>query len=156
MPGGDSGPDGEESVLPSATGEDGREERVSSGQQDREAQSEHLRGEESGASGGEVGQEDEEMTSGSHDLSSSANHSPGSTMGSTSSAKRYLPDRVYSDFMPYIHISDAQYVFFQAILITDNYLPLMAKTDKITDYLTFFYFQHTLIYLPNLHHTTVT
>ncbi|XP_067443861.1 period circadian protein homolog 3 isoform X1 [Thunnus thynnus] len=83
MPGGDSSPDGEEPALPSAT-EGGGEERTSSGQQDRGAQSERLGGEESGGSGGEVGQEDEEMTSGSHDLSSSANHSPGSAIGSTS------------------------------------------------------------------------
>lgn len=90
MPGGDSGPDVEEPTLPSATGENGREERRVS-QRDRGALSERLRGEESGASGGEAGHEDEEMISGSHDLSSSTNHSPGSTMGSTSSsAKRYL------------------------------------------------------------------
>ncbi|XP_022601279.1 period circadian protein homolog 3-like isoform X2 [Seriola dumerili] len=84
MPGGDSGPDGEEPALPSAAGEGEGEERVTSGQQDGGVQSQGLRGEESGASGGEVGQEDEEMTSGSHDLSSSANHSPGSATGSTS------------------------------------------------------------------------
>ncbi|XP_044035424.1 period circadian protein homolog 3 isoform X2 [Siniperca chuatsi] len=88
MPGGDSGPDGEELALPSATGEGGGKERVSSGQQDGGAQSELLRGEESGASGGEVGQEDEEMTSGSHDLSVSANHSPGSATGSTSASTK--------------------------------------------------------------------
>lgn len=92
MPGGDSGPDGEEPALPSAGGEDGREERASPGQQDGGVQSERLRREESGASGGEVGQDDEEMTSGSHDLSSSTNLSPGSTTESTSaSTKRYLP-----------------------------------------------------------------
>ncbi|XP_053171143.1 period circadian protein homolog 3 isoform X1 [Scomber japonicus] len=83
MPGGDSGPDGEEPALLLATQGHGQE-RVPSGQLEGGAQSEHLRGEESGGSGGEVGQEDEEMTSGSHDLSSSANHSPGSTIGSTS------------------------------------------------------------------------
>ncbi|KAM8868601.1 period circadian protein homolog 3 [Synchiropus picturatus] len=44
------------------------------------AMAEHLRTDESG----EVGQEDEEMTSGSNDLSSSSNHSPGSASGSTS------------------------------------------------------------------------
>ncbi|KAM9362099.1 LOW QUALITY PROTEIN: period circadian protein homolog 3 [Symphorus nematophorus] len=88
MPGGDSGPDGEEPALPSATGEEGGEERVSSVQQDGGEQSVPLRGEESGASGGEVGQEDEEMTSGSHDLSSSANHSPGSAIGSTSASTK--------------------------------------------------------------------
>lgn len=78
MPGGDSGPDGEEPAVPSTTGEHGGEAR--------------------GASGGEAGQEDEEMTSGSHDLSSSTNHSPGSAMGSTSaSTKRYLSDWVCPD-----------------------------------------------------------
>ncbi|KAM7422263.1 hypothetical protein PAMA_010369 [Pampus argenteus] len=84
MPGGDSGPDGEEPALLSTTGGGGGEERASSGQQVRGAHSERLRREESGGSGGDVGQEDEEMTSGSHDLSSSANHSPGSAIGSTS------------------------------------------------------------------------
>ncbi|XP_035517811.1 period circadian protein homolog 3 [Morone saxatilis] len=88
MPGGDSGPDGEEPAFPSATGEDGGEERMASGQQDGGVQSEHLVGGESRASGGEVGQEDEEMTSGSHDLSSSANHSPGSAIGSTSASTK--------------------------------------------------------------------
>lgn len=101
MPGGDSGPDGEEPALLSAGGE----ERVSSGQQDRGVQSESLGGEENGASGGEVGQEDEEMTSGSHDLSSSTNLSPGSATGFTSaSTKRYLPDLVCLDLMAFIHI----------------------------------------------------
>ncbi|XP_070849392.1 period circadian protein homolog 3 isoform X1 [Chaetodon trifascialis] len=88
MPGGDSGPDGEEPALPSVTGEDGGEGRVPSGQQDGGPQLECLRREESGASGGEVGQEDEEMTSGSNDLSSSANHSPGSAIGSTSASTK--------------------------------------------------------------------
>ncbi|KAM8756655.1 period circadian protein homolog 3 [Acanthopagrus schlegelii] len=68
MPGGDSGPDGEEPAVPSTTGEHGGEAR--------------------GVSGGEAGQEDEEMTSGSHDLSSSTNHSPGSAMGSTSASTK--------------------------------------------------------------------
>lgn len=105
MPGGDSSPDGEEPVLSSAAGEGIGEERVTSGQQDGGVQSEALRGEESGASGGEVGQEDEEMTSGSHDLSSSANHSPGSATGSTSvSTKRYLPDCLCPGLLVYIHI----------------------------------------------------
>ncbi|XP_060925593.1 period circadian protein homolog 3 [Limanda limanda] len=81
MPGGDSGLDGEGQVTATATGEGGGEQSVTSGQQDRGAKG---RGEERGASGGEVGQEDEEMTSGSHDLSSSANHSPRSATGSTS------------------------------------------------------------------------
>lgn len=89
MPGGDSGPDGEEPALPSATGEGRVEERVVSGQRDSGTQSVHLGGEECGGSVGEVGREDEEMTSSSHDLSSSANHSPGSAIGSTSpSTKR--------------------------------------------------------------------
>lgn len=91
MPGGDSGPDGEEPALQSATRESGGDCRVTSRRQDGGAQSEHIRGEESGGSGGEVGREDEEMTSSSHDLSSSANHSPGSATGSTSpSTKRYF------------------------------------------------------------------
>lgn len=88
MPGHDSGPDGEEPALQSATGEDGEEERVSSQQQDGGKQSEPLKEEESGALGGELGQEDEEMASGSHDLSSSANHSPGSAIGSTSASTK--------------------------------------------------------------------
>ncbi|XP_038552968.1 period circadian protein homolog 3 [Micropterus salmoides] len=79
----DSGTDGEEPALPPATGEGGGEERVSSG-----AQLERLRGDKSGISGGEVAQEDEEMTIGSHDLSSSANHSPGSAIGSTSASTK--------------------------------------------------------------------
>lgn len=90
MPGGDSGPDGEEPAFPSATAEGECEERESSGCRNGQAQSEHLRGEENEASGGEVGQEDEDMTSASNDLSSSANHSPGSATGSTlASTKRY-------------------------------------------------------------------
>ncbi|KAM7006854.1 period circadian protein homolog 3 isoform 3-T3 [Tautogolabrus adspersus] len=84
MPGGDSNPDGEDPVLQSAAGEKGGEGgRMSSGQQ-----SERLRGEESGTSGGEVGQDDEEMTSGSNDLSPSSNHSPGSATGSTSASTK--------------------------------------------------------------------
>ncbi|XP_008304447.1 period circadian protein homolog 3 isoform X2 [Stegastes partitus] len=86
MPGGDSGPDGVEPTSPPATAGGGGEARVPSRQQD--GRSERLGGEESGASGGEVGQEDEEMTSGSHDLSSSANHSPGSATGSTSASTK--------------------------------------------------------------------
>ncbi|XP_070702705.1 period circadian protein homolog 3 isoform X2 [Pempheris klunzingeri] len=88
MPGGDSGPVGEEPVVLSARREDGEEQRVSSGQQDGGVQSECLRGEANGASGGEVGQEDEEMTSGSHDLSSATNLSPGSATGSTSASSK--------------------------------------------------------------------
>uniref|UniRef100_A0A8C5EUT3 PAS domain-containing protein n=1 Tax=Gouania willdenowi TaxID=441366 RepID=A0A8C5EUT3_GOUWI len=72
MPRGDSSPDGEELVLPSAAAA----VRGAEGQ------------EESTASSGEVGQEDEEMTSSSHDLSSSTNHSPGSAMGSTSASTK--------------------------------------------------------------------
>ncbi|XP_068170437.1 period circadian protein homolog 3 [Antennarius striatus] len=88
MPGDNRGPDVEEpELLRSAIREDGKN-AMSSGQQDRGAQSEHLRGNESGASGLEVGQDDEEMTSGSHDLSSSANHSPGSAIGSTTTSTK--------------------------------------------------------------------
>uniref|UniRef100_A0A3Q2XST4 Period circadian clock 3 n=1 Tax=Hippocampus comes TaxID=109280 RepID=A0A3Q2XST4_HIPCM len=81
MPAGDSGPDVEEPVISSATGEG--ENRMSSAQQVRGAQSTsvglHVCG--------EVAQEDEEMTSGSHDLASPDNHSAtGSTSAST---KRY-------------------------------------------------------------------
>uniref|UniRef100_A0A8C7XIX4 Period circadian clock 3 n=1 Tax=Oryzias sinensis TaxID=183150 RepID=A0A8C7XIX4_9TELE len=83
MPGSDSGLDGEKSAFLSTTSEGLGEENKASVDQDGRAHLEHLRGEESGASGGELGQEDEEMTSGSHDLSSSANHSPGSAAGST-------------------------------------------------------------------------
>lgn len=88
MPGGDSGPEGEEDpVLSSTTGE-AREENMLSGQRDRGVEPEHLRVEESRSSGGEAGQEDEEMTSGSHDLSCSADHSPSSALGSTSSSAK--------------------------------------------------------------------
>lgn len=98
MPGGGSCPDGEEPALPSATAQGGGDGRPSSsGQADGPVQAERLRAEESGGLGGEVGQEDEEMTSGSHDLSSSANHSPGSATGSMlASTKRYLLDCVCS------------------------------------------------------------
>ncbi|XP_070759152.1 period circadian protein homolog 3 [Enoplosus armatus] len=82
MPGGDSGLDGEEPALLPATGGSGGEGRVSSGQHDGGVQSERLGGEEIGAMDGEVGQEDEEMTSGSHDLSST-----GSTSASTKSSE---------------------------------------------------------------------
>lgn len=88
MPGADSGPDGEDPALLSTTGEGGGVEKGFSGQQGGEVQPGHLRGEESGASGGEAAQEDEEMTSASHDLSSSANHSPGSATGSTSTSTK--------------------------------------------------------------------
>uniref|UniRef100_A0A669CWC2 Period circadian clock 3 n=1 Tax=Oreochromis niloticus TaxID=8128 RepID=A0A669CWC2_ORENI len=90
MPGGDSGLHGEEPALPSATANGGEVERELSGKRNGRETSERLGGEESGVLGGEVAQEDEEMASGSHDLSSSTNHSPGSASGSTSvSAKRY-------------------------------------------------------------------
>lgn len=91
MPGGDSGLHGEEPALPSATANGGEVEQELSGKQNGRETSKHLGGEESGVSGGEVGREDEEMASGSHDLCSSTNHSFGSASGSTSvSAKRYL------------------------------------------------------------------
>ncbi|XP_072238571.1 period circadian protein homolog 3 isoform X1 [Leuresthes tenuis] len=88
MPGGGSGPNGADPALPSPTAEGEGEEGVLSGHQDGHQQSECLGGEESGTSGAEVGQDYEEMTSGSHDLSSSANHSPGSIIGSTSTSTK--------------------------------------------------------------------
>ncbi|XP_056158017.1 period circadian protein homolog 3 isoform X2 [Lampris incognitus] len=88
MPGGDGGPDEEKPALPLATGEAEEREEEASRRQGGDEASVQLRGEESGASGGEAGQEDEEMTSGSHDLSSSANHSPRSTTGSTSTSTK--------------------------------------------------------------------
>lgn len=98
MPGGDIRADVEVSALtPTAKGSAG-EGVVLLGRHDGGSQPPHLRREESGASGGDAAQEDEEMASSSHDLSSSANRSPGSTMGSTSSsAKRYLSQ--YSVFI---------------------------------------------------------
>lgn len=87
MPGGDGGPEGEENPVLSSTTGDATEENMS-GQRDRGVEPEHLRVEESRSSGGEAGQEDEEMTSGSHDLSSSADHSPSSALGSTSSSAK--------------------------------------------------------------------
>lgn len=82
MTGGDSGLDGEEPALQEVAGGNGGTKGVSSVQQ-----LEHFEGEENGA--GDVGQDDEEeMTSGSHDLSSSANHSPGSVTGSTSASTK--------------------------------------------------------------------
>lgn len=89
MTGGDSGPDGEDPALMSTAGQ-GAEEggRRSSGQHDTGVQSEHLRGEENGPQGGEVGQEDEEMTSGSNDLSSPSSHSQGSGTGSASASTK--------------------------------------------------------------------
>lgn len=98
MPGGDSGANGKESALTPATGVDAGQGALSSlERQDGGSQSAHLRREESGASGGDAAQEDEEMTSMSHDLSSSANRSPGSAIGSTSSsAKRYSSQVIYA------------------------------------------------------------
>lgn len=88
MPGGGCDADAVESTL---TAGDAGQGVLSLGRQDGGSQLLHLRREESRASGGDAGQEDEEMTSTSHDLSSSANRSPCSAMGSTSSsAKRYL------------------------------------------------------------------
>lgn len=113
--------DGEEPALPSATGGGGEEARMSSGQQDGGGQSERPKGGESGVSGGEVGQEDDEMTSGSHDLSSSANHSPGSVTGSTSaSTKRYLPDCVCPDYLAYIHIIHSDQVDVMSLHSSQN------------------------------------
>ncbi|XP_057701649.1 period circadian protein homolog 3 isoform X2 [Corythoichthys intestinalis] len=83
MPAGDSGPDGEEPVIPSVTEEDGRQERISLRER---AQTRCAGVHECGESGGEVRQEDEEMASGSHDLSSPDNQSTGSATGSTSAS----------------------------------------------------------------------
>ncbi|CAB1314938.1 unnamed protein product [Coregonus sp. 'balchen'] len=84
MAGGDSGPEGEEPSSPPTTGEGGGKGDVFPGKQgDGEGvREERLGGEESGGepSGGEVGQEDEEMASGTHDLSASVNHSPRSNI----------------------------------------------------------------------------
>lgn len=84
---GESPQEGEEPLLLSATVEGGGIENVSSVQTSYDGiQEAGCPGrEESGGepSGGEAGHEDEEMTSGSHDQSS-ANHSPRSTIGSTS------------------------------------------------------------------------
>lgn len=82
MPGGHHD---EESAL--AAGDAGQGE-LSLGRQDGSPRSPHLRREESGASGGDAAQEDEEMTSTSHDLPSSANRSPCSALGSTSSSAK--------------------------------------------------------------------
>lgn len=96
MPGGNSGADREESALTPPTGGDAGQGALSLGRQDGGSQSACLRREDSGASGGDAAQEDEEMTSTSHDLSSSANRSPCSAMGSTSSsAKRYSSQIIY-------------------------------------------------------------
>ncbi|KAM9800674.1 period circadian protein homolog 3 isoform 1-T1 [Syngnathus typhle] len=78
MPAGDSGPDGEEPVIQSSTGGD----RMSSGQRLGQAQSTSVH------VCGEVAQEDEEMTSGSHDLASPEYHSTGSATESTSASTK--------------------------------------------------------------------
>ncbi|KAM9409212.1 period circadian protein homolog 3 isoform 2-T2 [Pholidichthys leucotaenia] len=82
MPGGDSGPHEAKLARPSIRAEGGGEGMLSSGQHGGLEQ--FIRREESG----EVGQEDEEMTSGCHDLSSTTNHSPGSATGSTSASTK--------------------------------------------------------------------
>ncbi|XP_046881034.1 LOW QUALITY PROTEIN: period circadian protein homolog 3 [Hypomesus transpacificus] len=88
---GDSAQEGEGPSLPPVTGEgredvssrqqsgDGREGRECSGREDSGGE----------PSSGETGHEDEDMTSASHDLSS-ANHSPRSTIGSTSTKSSKL------------------------------------------------------------------
>ncbi|XP_047203584.1 period circadian protein homolog 3 isoform X2 [Girardinichthys multiradiatus] len=81
MSGGDSGQNGEEPALPSGTAENEGADGAASGYQDGHMQLQHLAAEGQGALTGEVGQEDEEMTSASNDLSSSANESPGSARG---------------------------------------------------------------------------
>ncbi|MEQ2185053.1 hypothetical protein GOODEAATRI_014304 [Goodea atripinnis] len=94
MSGGDSGQDGEEPALPSGTAENEGADGAASGHQDGHTQLRHLAAEGRGALTGEVGQEDEEMTSASNDLSSSANESPGSARGCPSpSTKRGSKDR---------------------------------------------------------------
>lgn len=86
----DGGPDGEEPALPSSSAAAEEEERMPPAHQGRLAQTDRLGGGERGALREEVGQEDEEMTNSSQDLSSSANQSPESATGSTSSfTKRY-------------------------------------------------------------------
>uniref|UniRef100_A0A1A8RPV3 Period homolog 3 n=1 Tax=Nothobranchius rachovii TaxID=451742 RepID=A0A1A8RPV3_9TELE len=82
---GDSGPDGEEPALPLSTAAGGGGQMGPSGDLGGRAQIEHLGGGERGALR-EGGQEDEEMTNVSHDLSSSSNQSPESATGSTSSS----------------------------------------------------------------------
>uniref|UniRef100_A0A674NXW9 Period circadian clock 3 n=1 Tax=Takifugu rubripes TaxID=31033 RepID=A0A674NXW9_TAKRU len=104
MPGGDSGPEGEEDPVLSSTTGDTREGSMSSCQPDGGVDSEHLRVEESRSSGGEAGQEDEEMTSGSHDLSSSADHSPSSALGSTSSSAKSSTANSYTRCNALIYI----------------------------------------------------
>ncbi|KAM4741598.1 period circadian protein homolog 3 isoform 3-T3 [Anableps anableps] len=81
MSGGDGGQDGEEPALPSGPAEGEGADRVTSGCQDGQVQLQCLAAERRGALTGEVGQEDEEMTSTSNDLSSLTNESPGSARG---------------------------------------------------------------------------
>lgn len=88
MSGGAGGPVGEEDLALSSTTGDAREENMVSGQRDGGVEPEHLGVEEGRSSGGEAGPEDDEMTSGSHDLSSSTGRSPSSALGSTSSSAK--------------------------------------------------------------------
>lgn len=91
MAGGDSGLEGEEPSSPPTTGEGGGRGDVLPGKQGagEGVREERLGVEEIGGepSCGEAGQEDEEMASGSHDLSASANHSPLSNSGATSTKR---------------------------------------------------------------------
>ncbi|XP_077458014.1 period circadian protein homolog 3 isoform X2 [Stigmatopora argus] len=88
MPAGEIGPDGKEPVIPSVTDEDGRKDRKLSRQHARGRQTRSVSVHECGPSGGEPQQEDEEMASGSHGLSSPDNHSTGSGTGSTSASMK--------------------------------------------------------------------
>ncbi|KAM4583062.1 period circadian protein homolog 3 isoform 2-T2 [Fundulus diaphanus] len=76
MSGGDGGQDGEEPAMPAGTAEGEGEDRVASVRQDGQVRLQHLTAEGQGALTGEGGQEDEEMTNASNDLSSVANESP--------------------------------------------------------------------------------
>lgn len=88
MPGGGSGPGGEKDPVLSSTTGDAREENMLSGKRVSGVEPEQLRVEEGRSSGEEAEQEDEEMTSGSHDLSSPGDHSSSSALGSTSSSAK--------------------------------------------------------------------
>uniref|UniRef100_A0A3Q2R2B3 Period circadian clock 3 n=1 Tax=Fundulus heteroclitus TaxID=8078 RepID=A0A3Q2R2B3_FUNHE len=79
MSGGDGGQDGEEPAMPAGTAEGEGADAVASARQDGRVRLQHLTAEGQGALTGEGGQEDEEMTNSSNDLSSVANESPGST-----------------------------------------------------------------------------
>ncbi|XP_023180397.1 period circadian protein homolog 3 isoform X2 [Xiphophorus maculatus] len=81
MSGGDGSQGGEEPALPLGPTEGEGADGGTSGCQDGELQLQDLTAEGQGALTGEVGQEDEEMTSTSNDLSSSTNESPGSAGG---------------------------------------------------------------------------